>query len=45
MLRVFPDRLYMADRLSNEVSDRMRYNEGGRSEKDYTPQELKRRGV
>ncbi len=36
---------YMADRLSNEVSDRMRYNEGGRSENDYTPQELKRRGV
>lgn len=36
---------YMADRLSNEVSDRMRYNEGGRKLDDYSPGELKRRGV
>ena len=36
---------YMADRLSSEVVDRMRYNEGGRKESDYTPQELKRKGV
>ncbi|MCF4167530.1 DUF1329 domain-containing protein [Zavarzinia compransoris] len=36
---------YMADRLSNEVNDRMAYNEGGRKGDDYTPQELKRRGV
>ncbi len=36
---------YMADRLSNEVTDRMRYNEGGRKLDDYSPSELKRRGV
>lgn len=36
---------YMADRLSNEVTDRMRYNEGGRKDSDYSPQELKRKGV
>ncbi len=34
---------YMADRLSNEVTDRVRCNEGGRTAGDYTPQALQRR--
>lgn len=36
---------YMVDRLTNEVADRMRVNEGGRSLSDYTPQQLQRKAV
>ncbi|MDD3446087.1 MAG: DUF1329 domain-containing protein [Zavarzinia sp.] len=36
---------YMADRLTNEVSDRPRCNEGGREARDYTPQALQRKAI
>lgn len=36
---------YMADRLTNEVRSKPKFNEGGRKPSDYTPAELKRRGV
>ncbi len=36
---------YMADRLTNELKNKPKFNVGGRKPGDYTPAELKRRGV
>lgn len=36
---------YCVDRLVNEVSDRPKFNQGGRKLSDYTAEELKRKGV